>query len=74
MASTELVFANEGECGAAISDLRDNNSDTNWCLFTYSESSKNAIVFVAKGSGGVEELKQNLHESKIFLRFSSCNR
>jgi len=65
MASTELVFANE-ECAGAIADVRDNNSPTNWCLFTYSESSKNAIVFVAKGNGGAEELKQSLDESKIF--------
>jgi len=66
MASTELIFSNEGECVGAIQDVRDNNSATNWCLFTYSETSKNAITFVAKGSGGAEELKQNLHESKIF--------
>jgi len=72
MASTELVFANEAECVGAIADVRDNTTATNWCLFPSSARSKNAINFVAKGNGGVEELTQNLAESKHFLWFSSC--
>jgi len=66
MASTELVFADEAECAGAIADLRDNNSPTNWCLFTYSETIKNSITFVGKGNSGAEEMKQFLNESKIF--------
>jgi len=66
MASTELVFQDEPTCKASITDLRSNDSPTNWVLFTYSDNAKNTIQFVAKGSGGVDELKSHLHESKMF--------
>jgi len=65
MASTDLVFADEAAANAALKDLR-SPSDTNWTLFTYSDSAKNTIELVGSGSGGVDELKSHLDESKMF--------
>jgi ssRNA-specific RNase YbeY (16S rRNA maturation enzyme) len=64
MASTDLVFANESEAQEAINDLRNNNTATNYVLFTYSDSQKNTLNLTAKGTGGVEELKTHLDNSK----------
>jgi hypothetical protein len=65
MASTDLVFADEASANAALKDLR-SPSETNWVLFTYSDSAKNTIQLVGSGSGGVEEFKTHLDESKMF--------
>lgn len=66
MASTDLVFADESSATAALKDVRSNDIPTNWVLFTYSESGKNTLELVGTGSGGVEELKSHLIESKMF--------
>jgi ssRNA-specific RNase YbeY (16S rRNA maturation enzyme) len=66
MASTDLVFADEASATAALKDVRSNDTPTNWVLFTYSESGKNTLELVGKGSGGVEELKSHLDEAKMF--------
>jgi len=66
MASTELVFGDEASCKQALADVRKNDTPTNWCLFTYSESAKNTIDLVGKGGGGIEELKGHLNDSKMF--------
>jgi ssRNA-specific RNase YbeY (16S rRNA maturation enzyme) len=65
MASTDLVFADEATATAALKDVRSNDTPTNWVLFTYSESGKNTLDLVGKGSGGVEELKSHLNEAKM---------
>jgi hypothetical protein len=65
MASTDLVFANEAEASGAISDLRNNNTSTNWVLFSYSDTQKNTLVLTGSGSGGVDELKPKLDLSKV---------
>jgi len=64
MASTDLVFTNEAEAHEAIADLRNNNTPTNFVLFTYSDTQKNTLNFTAKGNGGVEELKTRLDPAK----------
>jgi len=66
MASTELSFADEAQAKESINDVRSNESATNWVLFTYSEKSKNKIELVGKGTGGIEELKAHLNDSKMF--------
>jgi len=66
MASTDLVFSNETEANEALSEVRSNTIDTNWCLFTYSEGAKNTIELVGKGTGGVAELKDRLDPAKMF--------
>jgi len=66
MASTDLVFGDEASCNAALANVRSDASDINWVLFTYNESAKNTIDLVAKGSGGIEEMKPHFNESKMF--------
>jgi hypothetical protein len=61
MASTDLSFVDEAKAQAAISDLRSNDTPTNWVLFTY--AGKNSLQLVGSGSGGIEELKPHLNES-----------
>jgi len=46
--------------------VRSNDTPTNWCLFTYSEAKKNTLDLVGSGSGGIEELKGHLSETKMF--------
>jgi len=65
MASTDLVFANEAEAQGAITDLRNNNTPTNWLLFSYADSQKNTLNLTGTGSGGVEELKTHLDIAKV---------
>jgi len=65
MASTDLVFAADDAAQTALKDLR-SNTPTNWILFTYSETAKNTLDFVGSGTGGVEELKTHLVDSKMF--------
>jgi hypothetical protein len=66
MASNDLVFGDENAARAAFAEVRSNESAINWCLFTYSDSKKNTLELVGTGSGGIEELKQHLDESKMF--------
>jgi len=66
MASTDLVFGDEAAAKGAFNDVRANDTATNWCLFTYSDSKKNTLELVGSGSGGIEELKQHLSETKMF--------
>jgi len=64
MASTDLVFSDEERSKQAFQELRANDHPCNWILFTYSDTAKNTLDFVGSGTGGVEELKPHLHESK----------
>jgi len=64
MASTDLRFSDEERSKQAFSELRSNDNPTNWVLFTYSDTTKNALDFVGSGSAGVDELKGHLSESK----------
>jgi len=64
MASTDLAFSDEERAKQAFSEVRSNENPANWLLFTYSDTSKNNLDFVGSGSGGVEELKGHLTETK----------
>jgi hypothetical protein len=65
MASTDLVFANDAEAQGAITDLRNNTTQTNWILFSYSDSQKNTLNLTGTGSGGIEELKSHLDLGRV---------
>jgi len=64
MASTDLVFANEAQAKAAFADVRSNDTPTNWLLFTYSDTAKNTLDLTGTGTGGVNELKGHLSDTK----------
>jgi len=64
MASTDLVFGDEERAKQAFNEVRSNDNPANWLLFTYSDTAKNTLDFSGSGSGGVEELKGLLSESK----------
>jgi len=64
MASTDLVFSEEEKANQAFKEVRSNDNETNWLLFAYSDTSKNTLDFIGKGSRGVDELKTHLTDSK----------
>ncbi|XP_067341207.1 drebrin-like protein B isoform X2 [Channa argus] len=53
---------------AAYKEVVDNNSDTNWALFTY-EGNSNDIRLAGKGDGGLEELVEELNSGKVMYAF-----
>jgi hypothetical protein len=56
------------ELVSAWKDVLDNKTDTNWALFAY-EGQTNILKFVSKGSGGIEELTEDLNSCKIMYAF-----
>lgn len=60
-----IGFVNESDAKSAISEVRSDSNDTNWCLFTYEDPKSNKIVVVSKGSGGLEELKGSLTKDQV---------
>ncbi|KCV71394.1 hypothetical protein H696_02342 [Fonticula alba] len=60
----------------AYADVRNDNTDTNWALFAYSDDTSNTIVVADSGSGGLEEFKAALAKVDAgygFLRFTVGN-
>ncbi|XP_077297397.1 actin binding protein 1 [Arctopsyche grandis] len=53
---------------AAWQDVIDSNTDTDWALFGY-EGQTNNLKVVSKGSGGIEELREDLNSGKIMYAF-----
>jgi len=64
MASTDLAFSDEERAKQSFQELRSNDHPSNWILFTYSDTAKNTLDFIGSGTGGVEELKGRLEETK----------
>jgi len=68
-----MVDVSNPELVEYYNDVRNDKTETNWLLFKYSDDGK-SILPLAKGSGGLDELKSNLDESQClygFLRFIS---
>jgi len=65
MASTDLVFADEAGGKDAIADVRNNDTPTDWVLFTYSDKAKNTLDLTGKGVGGLSALKEHLDVAKM---------
>jgi hypothetical protein len=66
-ANRPVNFADESSIRAAIAEVRNDNSATNWCLVHYSNPT--TLELVGSGSGGVEELIQNLNDNEVFYAF-----
>lgn len=70
---SELKFPNRDAVDAALAEVRNANSDTDWASFTYEGNNTGAatIVLEAKGGGGLAALSaalQNDHISYALLR------
>jgi len=65
MASTDLIFADEAGSKDAIADVRNNDTQTDWVLFTYSDKAKNTLDLTGKGTGGLSALKEHLDVAKM---------
>jgi len=62
---TTLQFANEQEQRAAIREVRQDASATNWVLFGYEDAKAQKIVSLGKGSGGITELASHLQDDIV---------
>jgi len=59
------VFEDEGAAKNAISDVRSNETETCWLVFTYHPSAKNTLIVKGTGASDVEALKQHFHSDNI---------
>lgn len=57
--------ANDQEIRAAIADVRTDATPTNWVLITYESPNSNNLVLLGKGSGGADELIDNLKDDIV---------
>jgi len=57
---------------AAIADVKNPSTPTNWVLLTY-EKQTTKIKVAAHGEGGLEEFKEELNDGKIFFGFIRFN-
>lgn len=55
-----LFFKKEAEIRAAVNDVKNDKTETNFLVLGYCPEKPGAIQLVAKGSGGLEELKKSL--------------
>ena len=63
MAMTARLDLGDPALAAAVADVRDDNTDTAWCQFGYEGKAK--IVLAGKGSGGVDELLDEMDDSQV---------
>jgi len=78
---TDNVNIDEGPIRAAIADVRNDATDTDWVLITYDGPNSNNIVLLGKGSGGTAELLTHLKDDVVAYglvrqveRFDDSNR
>ncbi|KAH9941602.1 actin depolymerizing protein [Epithele typhae] len=48
----------------AYQDVRSDKTDTNWCLIDYESDRSDKLALTSTGSGGLEELREKLDDSK----------
>jgi len=61
-----LEFNNVEELRGLLSDIRNDQTPTNWLLLSYAPNSKNALELVGSGTGGADELAQHLEDTKVY--------
>ena len=61
----ELINAEEVQ--KIIASIRDENNETNWVLIGYENPKSQKLVLVGSGNGGVEEMKGNFTDDRIFF-------
>jgi len=62
----QLKFPDESGCYAAINDVRDKNTVTNWVLFGYVKGSSNQIELIGSGSGGLFEMTSKIMNDGVY--------
>jgi len=65
-AQRQLTFPDEAGCVAAINDVRNSTTDTNWALFGYVKGSKDQIELVGSGSGGLSEMNDKYMDDGVY--------
>ncbi|EGG23795.1 hypothetical protein DFA_05931 [Cavenderia fasciculata] len=60
--SVGLTFSDE--LASIVQEVKDGKNQTNWMLIGY--QGKESLVFVAKGTGGVDELAQHLSDTQAY--------
>lgn len=50
---------------AELADVRNDDTDTNWVLATYEDPNAPKIVLLAKGSGGIPEMRGHLNPQNV---------
>jgi hypothetical protein len=62
---TQLNIIDQSKIKAALDDLRNNKTATNWVLLSYAEDKKNDLFLQATGTGGFDELKSHLTPNNV---------
>lgn len=65
MSGDNIGFVDEQEGRNALADVRSDNSETNWCLFSYEGPKSNKIALVGKGVGGADQLVESLKDDMV---------
>eukprot|EP00004_Rigifila_ramosa_P007970 TRINITY_DN19159_c0_g1_i1.p1 TRINITY_DN19159_c0_g1~~TRINITY_DN19159_c0_g1_i1.p1 ORF type:complete len:335 (-),score=99.72 TRINITY_DN19159_c0_g1_i1:86-1045(-) len=63
-AGQQLHFPEDGQ--AAINDVRNSATSTNWVVFGYVKGSKDQIELVGSGSGGLPEMASKIMDDGVF--------
>jgi len=64
-AAQGIKFVDEEQIKADIKDVRNDNTDTTWCLVGYEGKKGDTLVSLGKGNGGVEELVALLEDDMV---------
>jgi len=62
---TDVKFVNAEDANAALQDVRNDASATDWVLFGHSNTGKDIICLLGTGSGGLSEMEQHFTDDDI---------
>eukprot|EP00761_Pharyngomonas_kirbyi_P012191 gb/GECH01012218.1/.p1 GENE.gb/GECH01012218.1/~~gb/GECH01012218.1/.p1 ORF type:complete len:344 (+),score=106.10 gb/GECH01012218.1/:1-1032(+) len=62
--SSGVDFPDKDSVVDAIKDVRNDETETDWCLLQF--TGKKSVEFVTKGSGGADEMKEHLKDDGVF--------
>jgi len=63
--SQAIQLRNEDEIKANIKDVRNDASETDWCLVGYEGGKGNALISLAKGTGGIAAILEHLQDNIV---------
>ncbi|KYR02663.1 putative actin binding protein [Tieghemostelium lacteum] len=63
--SSAVQFINETEIKAAIADLKNNDTPTDWVLLSFESPKSQKVKLVGSGSGGVSELVESFQDDVV---------